>query len=111
MVVDSSMLQHLRGTIHCRLAVLTEQSKIHINPGARFEAPAAHLRALGTQLRAPIAYLGALGAHLGAPGVHFGTFVFKFKHPCTIVLSRPSGSGKSVLTKMILCQGTIQPPP
>ena len=36
---------------------------------------------------------------------------FKFQHPCSVVLTGPSGSGKSVLTKKILCQSFIQPPP
>ena len=36
---------------------------------------------------------------------------FEFQHPCSVVISGPSGSGKSVLTKYILCQRSIQPPP
>ena len=36
---------------------------------------------------------------------------YEFQHPCTVVISGPSGSGKSVLTKDILCQRSIQPSP
>ena len=75
--------------------------------GAHLRAPGAHL---GSHLGAPGAP-GAPGAQLGVPVKYSAAPDFKFQHPCSVVLTGPSGSGKSVLTKKVLCQGFIKPPP
>ena len=89
--------------------------------GSHLGAHGAHLRVHGAYLGAPGSpgvHLGAHGAQFGAPGAYLGAQTeylgppnFKFQHPCSLVLTGPSGSGKSVLTKKVLCQGFIKPPP